>query len=100
LEFNKLAKIVEVKRFKILKNVKTWLISMLESLKRIMLKYATLIVKMLQHNLLIVQVRLNLDLLCDIHFTRLILFVVIVESSSCFDENCSRDVFICDFVAL
>jgi hypothetical protein len=73
---------------------------MLESLKRIMLEYTILIVKMSQHNLLIVQVRLNLDLFNDIHFIRLVLFVTIVESNSCFDQNCSRDVFICDFVAL
>jgi hypothetical protein len=69
-------------------------------LKRIMLKYMTLIVKMSQHNLLIIQVRLNLDLSCDIHFTTLVLLVAIVESSCCFDQNCSRDVFIFDFVAL
>jgi hypothetical protein len=65
-----------------------------------MLEYTILIVKMSQHNLLIVQVRLNLDIFYDIHFIKLVLFVAIVKSSSCFDQNCSKDVFTCDFVAL
>jgi uncharacterized membrane protein len=40
---------------------------MLELLKQIIVEYKTLIMKMAQENPSIVQARLNLDLICDIH---------------------------------
>jgi hypothetical protein len=48
LEFTKLANIVEKIGLKILQNVKTWWISMLEPLKRVMATYKTLIMKISQ----------------------------------------------------
>ncbi len=67
LEFTKLVKIVETRGLKILQNVKVHWISMLEPLKCVSATYKTLILKMAHDNASIVQVRLNLDLLCDVH---------------------------------
>ncbi len=50
LEFTKLANIMEKIGLKILQNVRTWWISMLEPLKRVMAKYKTLIMKISQDN--------------------------------------------------
>jgi hypothetical protein len=70
LEFTK---IMKAEGLKILINVKTPWISMLEPLKHVLNEYKTLIVKMSFNNLSIVQARLNLDLFCDVH-TLLALF--------------------------
>jgi hypothetical protein len=64
---------MEIKGLKILINVKTLWISMLEPLKHVLAKHKTLIIKMSLNNLSIVQARLNLDLFCDVH-TLLALF--------------------------
>jgi hypothetical protein len=50
LEFTKLANIMEKIGLRILQNVRTWWISMLEPLKRVMAKYKTLIMKISQDN--------------------------------------------------
>ncbi len=52
LEFAKLIEMVET-WLKILWNVKIWWINMLEPLKRVMVEYKTLIVKMSQDNVLV-----------------------------------------------
>jgi uncharacterized membrane protein len=75
---------------------------MLEPLKQIMVEYKTLIMKMAQENMSIVQARLNLDLICDIH-TLLALFCLlplleVVNYLIKFAKG--RDVFICDFVII
>lgn len=67
MEFIKLVKIVETRGLKILQNVKIHWISMLEPLKCVSTKYKTLILKMAHDSASIVQMRLNLDLLCDVH---------------------------------
>jgi uncharacterized circularly permuted ATP-grasp superfamily protein len=47
--------IIEIIGLKILKNVKTWWISMLEHLKHVIAKYQTMIMKMSQNSLSIVK---------------------------------------------
>jgi hypothetical protein len=46
LEFTKLAKLMQTKGNKILQNVKTMWISMLSPIKRVIIEYITLLVKM------------------------------------------------------
>jgi hypothetical protein len=76
LEFTKLAEIVETKGLKILNNVKTRWISLLEPLKRVLGKYKTLIAKMCEDAVVkdpkskakevIEKAKRNLDILCDV----------------------------------
>ncbi len=100
LEFTKLAKIMEIGGFKTFKNVKTQWISMLEPLKCVLVAYKTLIMKMSQDNISVVQARLNLNLLCDLH-TLLALFYLLplLEAiNALFKFVQGKDIFICDFV--
>ena len=76
LEFTKLVDVVETGGLKLLRNVKTRWISVLEPLKRIMVEYKTLIVKMAEDAAVknpnakdkevSAKARNNLDLLCDV----------------------------------
>ncbi len=74
---------------------------MLELLKRVMVEYKTLIVKMSQDNVLVVQTRFNLDLFCDLHMLLglfcLLPLLEVVNALIKYVQG--RDVFICDFVA-
>jgi hypothetical protein len=91
---------MEIRRLQILWNVKIWWISMLEPLKRIMEKYKKLIVKMSQDSVSIAQARFkSRPPLWYSHVVGFILFATIVRSSACLNQICTKDIFICDFVA-
>jgi hypothetical protein len=66
LEFCKLAKILESKGNKLLKNIKTQWISMLSLYKRIFAKYKFLVVKMVEDNDHIEDAKSSYELLCDV----------------------------------
>jgi hypothetical protein len=73
-----------------------------EPLKRMMPKYETLIMKMSQDNVSIVQARFNLDLLYDLHMLLgLLCLLPLLEAMHAlikFVEG--KDIFICDVVAI
>ncbi len=75
---------------------------MLEPLKQFLVEYKTLIMKMAQENLSIIQARLNLDLIFDIHtllaFSCSLPLLEVVNVLIKFAKG--RDVFICDFVII
>jgi hypothetical protein len=111
LEFTKLAEIVETKGLKILNNVKTRWISLLEPLKRVLGEYKTLIAKMCEDAAVkdlepkareaIEKAKHNLDLLCDVG-TLLALPCILpllesVDSLMRFAQ--SRDIFVSNYVA-
>jgi hypothetical protein len=66
LEFTKLAKTLEIKGFKLFKNVKTHWISMLSPLKCILAQYKSLVVKMHYDCEKNKFARDNFELLCDL----------------------------------
>jgi len=66
LEFTKLVEILETKGNKILQNVKTKWISMLNLTKRLMVEYRTLLVKMTLDNPTNQQAKQNYEHLCDL----------------------------------
>jgi hypothetical protein len=66
LEFGKLAKILDSKGNKLLKNIKTWWISMLSPCKRIFAKYKLLVVNMAKDSDHIENEKSNFNLLCDV----------------------------------
>ncbi len=66
LEFSKLAEIMETQSNKVLKNVKTRWILMLEPTKRVMSEYRTLVVKMAFDSTNNNFAKVNFELLCDI----------------------------------
>ncbi len=63
-EFTKLAKIMETKGAKILKNIKTQLINMLSPIKHVMVEYMTLLMKMAIDSPSNGKAKTNFDLLC------------------------------------
>ncbi len=67
LEFTKLAKTLEIKRLKLLKNVKTWWISMLSPLKHVPIQYKSSFVKMHFDYEKSNYIRENFELLCDLN---------------------------------
>jgi hypothetical protein len=101
-ELTKLAKIMEIGGFKTFNKVKTQWISMLEHLKCILVAYKTLIVKMSQDKISVVQARLNLNLLCDFHtlLTLFYLLSLLKAINTLFNFVQRNDVFICDFVTM
>jgi hypothetical protein len=94
--------IVEIRGFQILKNVKTWWISMLKLLKWVLAWYKTLIMKMSQDNIRVAQVKLNLHLLCVLHkLLALSCLLPLLEAISVLITFVHwRVVFICDFVSI
>jgi hypothetical protein len=74
---------------------------MLEFLKWVMVEYKTLIMKMSQDNVLIVQARFNLDLFCDLHMLLgLFRLLPLLEAVNVLIKYVQRrDVFIYDFMA-
>jgi hypothetical protein len=66
-EYQKLAKVVETSGLKMLQNVATCWISMLEPLKRVLGEYKTFIVKMAQDAAEESKAAHNLHHLCDVH---------------------------------
>ncbi len=79
LEFTKFVKIVETLGLKILQNVQIQWINMLEPLKWVMEKCKTLIMKMSQDNVSVVQTRFNLKLLYDLHMLGLLYLLPLLE---------------------
>jgi len=67
-----------------------------------MVKYKTLIMKMAQENPLVIQARLNFDLICDIHtllaLSYLLPLLEVVNGLIKFVKG--GDVFICDFTII
>jgi hypothetical protein len=66
LKFVNLAKTLETKALKLLRNIKTCWISMLSLLKCVLGEYKSLVVKMHIDALKIKLVRDNVDILCDL----------------------------------
>ena len=111
LEFTKLVDVVETGGLKLLRNVKTQWISVLEPLKRIMLEYKTLIVKMAEDTVVknpnvkekevSAKARNNLDLLCDVGtLLALLCLTPLLESvESLIKFAQSPNVFVSDYVA-
>jgi len=59
---------MEIEGLKILINVKTWWVSMLQPLKHFLVEYKlTSMIEVSQDNPLVVQARLNYDILCDFY---------------------------------
>jgi hypothetical protein len=113
LEFQRLADIVETEGLRMLRNVKTRWISLLEPLRRVMGEYKTLIVKMCEDAAVKEpaltpkqaasreSARHNCDLLCDIG--TLLALPCVLPLLECVNDLMkfaqSRDVFISDYVA-
>jgi hypothetical protein len=73
---------------------------MLEPLKWVIIKYKTLIMKMLKDNVSVVQARFNLDLLCDLHMLGLFCLLPLLEAINVLIKFAQRkDIFNRDFVA-
>jgi hypothetical protein len=66
LEFQKLANLINTKNNKLLRNVKTYWISMLSPTKWIYVKYRFIIVKMYSENSKSDKALRNLDAMCDV----------------------------------
>jgi hypothetical protein len=101
-EYHKLAKVVETSGLKILQNVGTRWISMLEPLKRVLGEYKTLIVKMAQDAAEESKAAHNLRLLYDVHILlALPCLMPLLESMNqliLFAQ--SRCVFVSDYVTV
>ncbi len=67
LEFTKLAKIIKTKGLKVLQNVKTRWIGMLQPLKWVGKEYKTFIAKMATNSVNVESAKANFLNLCDIH---------------------------------
>jgi hypothetical protein len=99
-EYQKLAEIVETSGLKILQNVATRWISMLEPLKRVLGEYKTLIVKMAQDANEESKAAHNLALLCNVHtLLALPCPMPLLESLNQLIEFAqSRSVFVTDYI--
>jgi hypothetical protein len=84
---------METKGLKVLQNVKTRLINMLASLKKVGKKYRTLIAKMVIYNGIVKVAKANLLNLCDVGR---ILSLPYVFPLMKFVQ--ARDVFVCDYI--
>jgi hypothetical protein len=101
LEFNKLAEVVETSGLKILGNVKTRWILLLEPVKHVLLKYKTLIVKMSNDTRKESKAAQNLSSLCDVHtFLAFPCMIPLLESmKSLIKFAQSSNAFVSDYVA-
>jgi hypothetical protein len=99
-EYQKLTEIMEISGLKILQNVTTRWISLLEPLKRVLDEYKTLIVKMAQDSAEESKTTLNLRLLCDVHtLLALPCLMPMLESVNQLIEFAhSRSVFVTDYI--
>jgi hypothetical protein len=103
LEFTKLAKIMETKGAKILKNIKTQWITMLSPIKHVMVEYMILLMKMAIENPNNEKEKANFDLLCDVQvMLGLATILPLLHSIHNFIKfsQCQRDVLVCDFVVV
>jgi hypothetical protein len=102
LEFIKLAKFMQIKGNKILRNVKTRWISMLSLAKRMMAKYRTLLVKMALDNPTNQQTKLNYENLFDFQVLfRHVCILPLLEFVHAFIKFAQmRDVYVCDLVVV
>jgi hypothetical protein len=102
LEFSKLAEIMETQGNKLLKNVKTWWISMLEPTKRVMSEYHTLVVKMALDSTNNNSAKVNFELLCDIEvlYGLAILLPMWEKVDSLMKLAQAWDGFVVDYVAV
>jgi hypothetical protein len=102
LEICKLAKLLKLKAFKILKNVKTQWISMLSPTKQNFTKYKSMVVNMFEDQGTNTVANANLDMLCDVEnflgLAYIILLLECVQNLSKFGHT--QDVLICDFVSV
>jgi hypothetical protein len=96
LEFTKLAKIMEMRGNKILCNMKTWWISMLSLVKKIMVKYITLLLKMAMDNSMNQQVKINFEHLYDLQIVlNLCMHFALAKICAWFNQVCSSVGHIC-----
>jgi hypothetical protein len=101
LEFSKLAEIMETQGNKLLKNVKTRWISLLEPTKRVMSEYRTLVVNMALDSTNNNSAKVNFELLCDIEvlYGLAILLPMLEKVDSLMKLAQAWDVFVVDYVA-
>jgi len=100
LEFTKLAKLMETKSAKILKNVKTHWISMLSPTWRVMVEYRTLLMKMTFDAPTNEKEKANCDLFYDVQillrFAHILPMLQSVHNLIKFSQL--QNIFICDFM--
>jgi hypothetical protein len=100
LEFTKLAEIVEIEGLKVLQNVKTRWINMLQPLKWVGKEYKVFIPKMATNNVNLESTKANLLSLCYIHMIlSLPCILPMLESvNGLMKFVLSKDVFVCDYI--
>jgi hypothetical protein len=100
LEFVTLAKILETNGLKLLCNIKTHWISMLNPLKWLLIEYKSIVVKMYMHAPKSKLVQDNLDLLCDLELVQglpcILPMLEVVHTLIKYVQR--RGVFICEFL--
>jgi hypothetical protein len=92
---------METQGNKLLKNIKTWCISMLEPTKRVMSEHCTLVVKMALDSTNNNSAKVNFELLCDIEvlYGLAILLPMLEEVNNLMKLGQAWDVFVVDYVA-
>jgi len=100
LEFTKLAKIVETEGLKVLQNVKTRWINMLQHLKWVGKEYKVFIPKMATDNVNLESTKANLLSFCYIHmiFNLPCILPMLESMNGLMKFALSRDVFVCDYI--
>jgi hypothetical protein len=102
LEYSKLAKVMQKKGLKILKNVNTRWISMIAPTKRVWYEYKPLLVKMVEDVATVDNAKANYELLCNVEtllgLPHVLPLLGCVQTLSNFAQ--SYQVFICDFIAI
>lgn len=92
MKFNKLVKIMEIQGNKLINNVKTWWISILEPTKRVMIDHI-LVVKMT------FDAKMNFKLLCDVDvlYGPIVLLPLLEEVNNLIKLTLVQDVFLVDY---
>jgi hypothetical protein len=100
LEFTKLVEIVKIEGLKVLQNVKTRWISMLQRLKRVGKEYKTLIAKMTTNSANVESAKANLLNLCDIDmiFGLPCILPMLESMNGLMKFAHGKDVFVCDYI--
>jgi hypothetical protein len=102
LEFLKLVGLMKVKGNKILQNVKTCCINLLNPTKWFLSMYMPLVAKMVEDSPFLMAAQLNFKLLCDVDlFISLFCLILMLETiHGLIKFAYKRDVFVCDYVAV
>jgi len=101
LEFVKLSEVIQIKGLKILKNIKTWWLSMLSPIVRVMNEYRMLLMKMEQDSATTNITKICIDHLTDVQIVvGLACLMPMLRSVYALMQYTQKlDAFICDFLA-